>query len=147
MRAKRKQWLPENREEAYKSVKSEGMSLREAARAYNVPVETLRRRVAGIVSLDCRSGPPIVVTSEEEAHLAEYCVTMADMGFGLTREGIMAMAFAIADKAGRIHPFKSGHAGRGWYEGFVARHPILTLHSPLPLSYAHAVCANKKIIG
>ena len=84
MKAKRKQWLPENMEEACKSVKSESMSLREAARAYSVPVETLRRRVAGLVSLDCRSGPPTVLTSEKEARLAGYCVTMADMGFGLT---------------------------------------------------------------
>ena len=133
-------------EEACKSVKSESMTLREAARAYNVPVETLRRRVAGIVSLDYRSGPPTVLTSEEEARLAEYCVAMADMGFGLTREGIMAMAFAIAEKTGRNHPFKSGHAGRGWYEGFMARQAILTLRTPQSLSYARAVCANKETI-
>ena len=79
MKAKRKQWLLENMEEACKSVKNENMGLREAARAYNVPVETLRRRVAGIVSLGCRSGPPTVLTSEEEARLAEYCIAMADM--------------------------------------------------------------------
>ena len=73
---------------ACKSVKDDNMGLCEAARAYNVPVETLRRCVAGIVSLDCRSGP-----REEEAHLAEYCIATADMGFGLnlTREGVMAM--------------------------------------------------------
>ena len=96
-------------EEACKSIKSESMSLREAARAYNVPVETLRRRVAGIVSLDCRSGSPTVLTSEEEARLGEYCVAMA--GSGLTREGIMAMAFAIAEKTGRNHPFMLEEAG------------------------------------
>ena len=71
----------------------------------------LRRRVAGIVSLDCRAGPPTVLTSEEEACLAEYGVAMADMGFGLTQEGVMAMAFAIVEKTGRNHPFRSGHAG------------------------------------
>ena len=49
MKAKRKQWLPENMEGACKSIKSKSMGLREAVRAYNVPVETLRRRVAGIV--------------------------------------------------------------------------------------------------
>ena len=63
---------PESVEEVFKSVKSESMTLREAARAYNVPVETLRRRVAGIVSLYCRPGPPTVLRSEEEARLAEY---------------------------------------------------------------------------
>jgi phosphoketolase len=42
--SKRKQWLSQNMEEACKSVEK-GMGLLEAARAYNVPVETLRRRV------------------------------------------------------------------------------------------------------
>ena len=64
-------------EEACKAVNN-GMSLHEAARKYNVPVETLRRRTAGLVSLDCRPGPPKILMSEEEAHLAEYCVAMAD---------------------------------------------------------------------
>ena len=44
---------------------------------------------------------------------------MVDMGFGLTREGIMAMPYAILEKTGRNHPFKNGHAARGWYEGFM----------------------------
>ena len=87
-------------EEACKSVKSDTMGLREAARAHNVPVETLRRRIAGIVTQDCRSGPPTVLTSEEEARLAEYCVAMADIRFGLTCEGVMAMAFTIVEKTG-----------------------------------------------
>ena len=106
------------------------MGLRQAARAYNVPVETLRLRVAGIVDIDCRPGPPTVLTKEEESRLAEYCVIMADMGFGLTREAVMAMAYAIVEKTGREHPFESGHAGRGWYEGFMSRQAILTLWAP-----------------
>lgn len=69
MKAKRKQWLPENMEEACKSVKSESMTLCEAARVYNVPVETLRKRVVGTVSLDCKLGPPTVLTSEEGGSL------------------------------------------------------------------------------
>ncbi len=93
--------------------------------------------------MDCRSGPPTILTSEEEARLAEYCVSMADMGFGLTREGIMAMAYAIVEKTGRTHPFKSGRAG-GWYEDFMSRQPLLTLRTPQAMSYARAVCANKE---
>lgn len=146
MKPKRKQWLPESMEEARKAVNSETMSLREASRTYNVPVETLRRRVAGIVSLDCKPGPPTVLTKEEEAHLAEYCVAVADMGYGLTREGVMAMAYAIVERTGRNHPFKSGHAGRGWYEGFMSRQALLTLRKPQALSYSRAVCGNKETI-
>ena len=90
-------------QEACKPVKDENISLREAARKYSVPVETLRRRTAGLVSPDCRPGPPTVLTSEQETGLAEYCV--ADMGFGLTREGVMAMAFAICRQNWLEPPF------------------------------------------
>lgn len=57
---------------------------------------------------------------------------MADVGFGLTREAVMEMAYAIVEKTGQEHPFKSGHAGRGWYEGFTSRQAIR--------SYSHSHC-------
>lgn len=146
MKVKRKQWAAESMEEACHAVKNGQMGLREAARNYNVPIETLRRRTTGLVNLDCRPGPSTILTSEEEARLAHYCVAMADMGFGLTRESVMAMAYAIAEKTGRDHPFKEGHAGRGWYEGFMARQATLTLRTPQALSYARAVSSNKETI-
>lgn len=133
-------------EAAVEFVKSGNGGLREAARLYNVPVETLRRRVEGKVQLHCRPGPPTVLTVEEEARLAEYLVVRADMGFGLTRDDVMGMAFAIVEKAQRKHPFKSGHAGRGWYEGFMARHPKLSLRTPQALSYCRASSSEKKTI-
>ena len=77
-----------------------GRALREASRLYNVPVETLRRRVIETVAEDCRPGPPNVLMGEEETRLSEYSARMSDMGFGLTREDVMAVAFAIVDKTG-----------------------------------------------
>ena len=41
---------------AVKSVQ-DGKGFREASRLYNVPVETLRRRVTGAVEIVCRPGP------------------------------------------------------------------------------------------
>ena len=76
---KRKQWSPESMEAAVNSVRDESTSLREAARLYNVPVETLRRRVTGIVEMNCKPGPPTIFTSEEEDLLAQYLVDIADM--------------------------------------------------------------------
>ena len=106
-----------------------GMSVREAARLYNLPYETLRRRVVEKVDLECRSGPPTVLTEHEEDELASYCVKMADMGFGLSRSDVMVVAFKIAEASGRKHPFTDGAAGRAWYDGFRSRHPQLTLRS------------------
>ena len=123
-----------------------GMGYREAARGFNVPVETLRRRVIGAVQMDAKPGPPTVLSKEEEDLLAKYVVDMADMGFGLSREDVMQMAFTIAERTGKKHPFKDEHAGRGWYEGFKHRHPHLTLRSPQPLSYCRALCSNKAVV-
>ena len=59
----------------------------------------------------------------------------------------MAMSFSNADKTGQSHSFKQGYAGRGWYEGFMARQATLTLCTPQALSYAHAVSSNKETIN
>ena len=88
-----------------------GMGQRQASRTYNVPVETSRRRVTGKVSMDCCPGPDTVLTEEEEDALMEYCLKMADMGFGLGREDAIRTAYLIAEKSGRKHPIKSEIAG------------------------------------
>lgn len=94
---KRKLWSDESMHEAVDSV-AEGKGLREAARMYNVPVETLRRRVNGTVGVDCKPGPATILTVEEEDEVCAYLIKMADMGFGLTREMVMHIAYTIAEK-------------------------------------------------
>ena len=86
MATKRKLWSQESMEAATKSIIDNGKELRQAARLYNVPVETLRRRVTGAVPLGCHPGPHTVLSEEKESRIVEYVVNMADMGFGLTRE-------------------------------------------------------------
>ena len=59
----------------------DGLGLRQAARQYNVPVETLRR--TGKVDMSCKPGPATILTAVEEEKLASYIVSICDMGFGL----------------------------------------------------------------
>ena len=125
----------------------DGMSVREASRLYNLPYETLRRRVVEKVDLECRCGPPTVLTEHEETELASYCVKMADMGFGLSRTDVMLVAFKIVEASGREHPFTDGAAGRAWFDGFRSRHPRLTLRSTQSLSRARASSANSEIVS
>ena len=99
----RKQWSKESMAAALQNVR-EGMNVREAARLYNLPFETLRRRVVEKVPLECRSGPPTILTQLEEDELVSYCVRMANnMGFGLSRNDVMAITFKIAEASGRKH--------------------------------------------
>lgn len=58
----------------------------------------------------------------------------------------MCLAFVIAEKSGKKHPFHVGMAGRGWFDGFRAHHPQLVLRTPQPLSYSRALCANNDVI-
>ena len=57
MAAKCKQWSSESIKAAVDHVQSQGVSLRESLRLYNVLLETLRRRVNGVVAVVCRPGP------------------------------------------------------------------------------------------
>ena len=125
----------------------DGMSLRKAAKLHNVLVETTRWRVLGKVAIDCKPGSATVFNVEEEEELADYVVKMADMGFGLTREDLRLTAYRLAEQLGKPHPFLHEMAGRGWLDGFLARHPKLVLRSTQPLSYSRAMSANPEAIN
>ena len=143
----RKKWTQKNMELAVKAYKDdENLSYRQVSRMYDIPVESLRRRIIGTVEIDCRPGPSPVFSPDEEDKLCKYLIEMSDMGFGLTREDVMSLAYSVALKLNKDHPFKNGCAGRGWYECFKSRHPNLTLRSPQPLSYCRALCSNKDVI-
>ena len=143
---KRKKWTVESMAAAVANV-DDGMGLRQAARQCNVPVETLRRRVTGKVSMGCKPGPATVLTAAEEEKLASYIVSMCEMGFGLSREDVQVIAFRLAERSGRPHPFHNGMAGRAWIDGFFHRHPKLTLRTAQSLSYSRAFSATKEVIG
>ena len=140
---KRKLWTEESMTAAVNSIHHENKRLREAARLYNIPVETLGRHACGIVEEECKPGPSTVLTDEEEERLSSYLIEMADMGFSLSRDAVMEMAFMIVD---RNQTFKDGKAGRTWFEGFERGHPNLTLRSPQPLSYSRVLCSNQETI-
>ena len=92
-----------------------------------------------------RPGPAPVLSSMED-RLAQYLVDMADMGFGLSRQEVMHLAFQIAEESGIKHPFQNFTAGRKWFEAFRSRHPNLTLRTPEALSYARTKSINPKTI-
>ena len=124
-----------------------GMGIREASRLYKIPYLSLRRRVNHDVSINCRLGPPTVLTDEEEEQLASYCNKMADMGFGLLRDDVMLTAFKIAESSGRKQPFTKGATGPAWFGGFRSHHAYLTLRLAQSLPHSVAACASEEIVS
>ena len=96
--------------------------------------------------MNCRPGPRPVFSKHEEERLSNYCIQMADMGFGLSKEDVMLSAFLLTEKSGLKHPFKNGKAGRAWFEGFLSRNPQLFICQVQSLSVARATSANKETI-
>ena len=70
---KRKLWSDESIKAAYQAV-LDGKGLREMSRLYNVPVETLRRRVNGTVGLWCKPGPATILNDELEDLLCKCII-------------------------------------------------------------------------
>ena len=130
------EWTQERMKSTVIAVQEDN-GLRSEARMFDVPLETLRRRVVGSVSIDCKPGPKTVLTTEEDL-IFWYCINMCEMGYGIGREDLMRVGFRVAEKSGRPHPFKEGSSGRPRLEGFLKWHPSLTLHTPQPLSRARA---------
>ena len=66
--------------------------LRETARLFNLPVQSLRQGVIGAcaVPIDCKPGPHPVLSKDEESELVAYCLKMAEMGFGQCYENGIA---------------------------------------------------------
>ena len=50
--------------------------------------------------LGARPGPSPVLSIEAEERLLRYLVEVSDMGFGLSHQEVMVLAFQIAEKAG-----------------------------------------------
>ena len=75
-------WSEESMVAATNSVLHDNKGVREASRLYNVPFETLSRRVNGTVQSGCRPGLGTVLTEEEEDHLASYLKQMSEIGYG-----------------------------------------------------------------
>lgn len=138
----RGEWSIAALEEAKAAVKR-GTSLRTAARQYGVPYPTLYRHMKKTTSNKYLGRYRPVFTNEQEALLAEHLLKMDRIFFGLTTESLQKLAYDFAEMNSISHSFVNGRAGRGWIEGFMRRHPELTLRTPEPTSVARAVGFNR----
>ncbi|XP_071847612.1 uncharacterized protein [Apostichopus japonicus] len=119
---KRKMWDVANMEAALAVVRKKEMSIRQASRTFHVPLTTLSDRVSGRVSRDT-PGPDPVLTKAEESRLAEWILSMNNIGHGPTRVQICETVKQILDANKRPNPFIDNLPGRGWYASFLKRHP------------------------
>ncbi|XP_071799787.1 uncharacterized protein [Asterias amurensis] len=108
-----------NVNEAVHQVVENKMSIRNAARQYNLSYGFLYRRVSGEVDVDSRNGPVPFFNAEEERALARWLSEMAKRGMGLSPGDFLDFVEGLLIKEKRN--FKTSRPSYTWYYAFMAR--------------------------
>ncbi|KAK9753781.1 CENP-B N-terminal DNA-binding domain [Popillia japonica] len=125
----------EDLEKAVSAIREGGLSIRKSERTYQIPFNTIRRRVNGSVDMHCkRPRPQSLLGAECEKDIYEAVVQLQKMGHGLTTKEVLKLAGDI-DAKREIKVFKNEWPSKRWYKSFMMRHN-LTLRQPENLSAA-----------
>lgn len=102
---------------------TDGQPIMQAAAAYSISQQSLRRRLSGEVQIEARNGPDTILSREEEQAVVDATIHMANAGIGLTVTELKAKIMDIVSD-GRLLPssWEENGPGRAWVEGFFSRH-------------------------
>lgn len=106
------------------------MSIRGAAKHYNIDKSLLSRRVQGRGIQ--KRGRKQALPANVEQNLATYLKTMSQWGFGLSKDDAKNVVQEYVQAAGVNTPFISGKPGNVWFRNFQKRNS-LSLKKPEPL--------------
>lgn len=142
-------WSPATMKKAIQAVSTRGV--RKAAKEFGIPKSTLERHAKGKVTSpgDLRLGSlqPVLLGFEDE--LKDYIFKMQAMFFGLTLQDLRELAFNLADRNKIQHPFNTEKrmAGQTWVQGFLRRHPDVSVRMPEATSLSRAAGFNRVQVG
>ena len=108
-------------ENALRDVANDTLSLRAAAKTYNVPYGPLNNRYHGRKTK--KTGGQTVLTANEEVAILKSILQCSDWGFPLTPQDLRMFIKSYLDKTGKvIHRFKDNLPGPDLVSGFLKRH-------------------------
>lgn len=129
---------------AVEAVQNGQMSMKLAAKTYEVPRTSLMRKVKGEVPLVTKMGPQTSLTKEEDV-LENYILAMAKKGFPLHRDNLMNSVGKIMKETKREHLFPNGRLGESWFKAFLRRHPKVSEKEAEPLTKARAAVTEEGV--
>ncbi|XP_053382815.1 uncharacterized protein LOC128549658 [Mercenaria mercenaria] len=131
---------------AFLAVKNKELSIRKASVTYGVPFATLADRIAGRISVDTvKSGVFPLFSQEQESLLAQHLNTMAEVGYGYTRQETMNLATDYAIELG-LRTKDDRPVSDKWLYNFLGRWPELKLKKPRALEIARAKSATRDAV-
>lgn len=113
---------------------------------YQVPFATLADRMAGRIDVDTvKSGVAPLFTQEQESLLANHLETMAEVGYGYSRQETMNLATEYAIELG-LRSKEHKPLTDKWLYNFLERWPQLKLKKPRALEIARAKSATRQAV-
>jgi len=145
------QWIPSHMQGAIDEYNANNgkVSIRQLARAWQVPRSTLKMRLEGKVQgSGYMSGRKPIFDSVTEDKLVSAIKELSQRGFPLGMKEVRHLAFSYASQNG-ISGFseKKKAAGYEWFYSFLKRHPDIGVRKPEPLSVARAMGMNKTVVS
>ncbi|XP_041475543.1 uncharacterized protein LOC121424034 isoform X2 [Lytechinus variegatus] len=131
VKKRRAGYSQEDMELAVRMVKKKEMTLRAAAKKFNVPRSTLHDKVLGRTAVNCKFGMASFLTAAEETLLSNWVQQMSRIGQCPAKKDIIQVVKKILDDDGRETPFKNNQPGERWFNLFLKRHPELAPGTPI----------------
>ncbi|XP_044183850.1 uncharacterized protein LOC122964359 [Acropora millepora] len=125
-------------------INERGLSVRKAAKKWDIAKSTLHDRLGGKAK-NIRRGPQTVLTHAEEDRFAEWLIERAKRGFGATKDEFLDCVEAFIQKDKRETKFTGNRPGNKWYRGFVKRNPKVRLRSARPLDKKRAKITPEEV--
>ena len=132
----------ERLQKAYEAVRDKKMTLRQASEIFGVAKSTLHDLLSGKVLFGSHSGPPRLLTQNEEEALVTFLVHCASVGYPRSRKDVLVIVQGVLDKKGY-----SGIVSHGWWESFRKQHPNITIRKAEALSNPRYVCVTPEVIN
>ncbi|XP_022163930.1 uncharacterized protein LOC111029276 [Myzus persicae] len=138
-------WNTEDLVQAINVVANKEMSMRKAAKKFNIPYSTLQERINHSNYQPPRLGCMSVFSSSNEQEIADHVIKLANLFYGLTPLQLRAAAYTFAVKNNIKNKFNHHHkvAGVDWFRNFIRRNPSVTVRKPEATSMSRITAFNK----
>ncbi|KAK3104222.1 hypothetical protein FSP39_025431 [Pinctada imbricata] len=124
----------------------EGMSVREAAKKFDVPRATVSDKKNGKTEVGVTSGRKPFLSKEIEKKLVDNVTSAAAKGFGVSKKQFMVKVGTLCQKTG-VARFKNGVPGKDWWYSFSRRNPEISLRKPEKLGNMRAKMLNPQKVN
>lgn len=117
---------------AVQDVINKNSTYREAEIKYGVPISVIYHRIKGRkIDLDRRgAGRPPTLSKDVENNITKCLVARSRMGYPCDKKELLSLVAEFVRVNNLRTSFTDGIPGDDWYQGFMKRHPELSLKKP-----------------